>query len=210
VIGDAVTRAHAFSDEVVVADGSSPDDTVARARAAGARVVVAPKGRGAQLDAGARAAEGDVLLFLHADAVLEPGAREAIARALADPAVVGGNFRLVFDGAKTAARLFGLANDVRRRLFAVYYGDSALFVRRETFLAIGGVRPLPIFEDYDFVRRLERSGATAYVRDVSVRASSRRFAGRPVRTLALWTTLQLLYSAGLPAERLARWYRDAR
>ncbi|MDP9149343.1 MAG: glycosyltransferase family 2 protein, partial [Myxococcota bacterium] len=206
----AVESARAFADEVIVADAGSPDGTAERAAAAGAILVVAPKGRGHQLRAGATCASGDVFLFLHADVRLGPGARQAIERALLDLAVVGGNFRVRFEPASFPARVFTVANDVRRRLFRIYYGDSAIFVRATTYATLGGFRALPILEDYEFVRRLEGVGPTVYVRDVAAIASSRRFLDAPVRTLAVWTALQVLFSLGVSADRLARFYADSR
>jgi rSAM/selenodomain-associated transferase 2 len=210
-IAAAVERARAIADEVVVVDAGSPDGTADRAEAAGARVVGAPRSRGAQLDAGARAATGDVLLFLHADTTVPPGARAAILEALADPAIIAGNFYLRFTPDSFAARLFTRANDLRRRWLRIYYGDSGLFVRRATYEATGGFRDLPILEDYELVRRVERLGRTAYLRDVIIEASARRFQAAPVRTLAVWTCIQLLYSAfHVSPRRLARLYRDVR
>lgn len=209
-IEEAIRAARAVGDEVVVADGGSPDGTAALAARAGARVVFAPKGRGAQLERGARCATGDVLLFLHADARLPPAARDAIRRALETPAVEGGNFRLRFAPDGVWARLFTWGDDVRRRVFRIYYGDSAIFVRRACHRRLGGFRPLPVMEDYEFVRRLERSCRTVYVRDVVVTASARRFARAPVRTLLVWIAVQSLYSLGVPSDRLARLYRDHR
>jgi len=209
----AVRAAGAWADEVIVVDAASPDGTAPLAAAAGARVLLAPKGRGVQLRAGAAAARGEVLVFLHADAELEPGAHAALLRCLQSPEVLGGNFRLVFEGASLSARLFTLGNDLRRRLFRVYYGDSALFVRREVYEQLGGFEPLPIFEDYAFIRQLERhhAGRTAYIRDVAVRVSARRFEQAPLRTLLSWAVLQSLYSfAGVHPERLARYYADIR
>ena len=110
-----------------------------------------------------------------------------------------------------AAGLFTWANHARRRWLRIYYGDSAIFVRRRTYDALGGFRELPILEDYELVRRLERHGRTAYVRDVEVHVSARRFERAPLRTLALWTWIQLLYSAfGVSPARLARHYADIR
>ena len=211
-IARTVGLALAVGDEVIVVDAASPDDTARVAERAGARVVVTAKGRGAQLHAGACAARGDALLFLHADASLPDAARARarIEEALADPLVVGGNFYLRFDPPSSAARLFTWANDARRRWMRVYYGDSALFVRRSTYDALGGFRPLPILEDYELVRRLERAGRTVYVRDVEVVASARRFERAPLRTLLLWSALQALYLMGVPPRRLARFYADAR
>lgn len=210
-IGAAVAAARRIADEVIVADGGSNDATVAIARAAGARVVQSARGRGAQLHAGATAARGDVLLFLHADAILPVTARRAIEDALADEAVLGGNFFLRFVPESFAARLFTWANHVRRRYLHIYYGDSALFVRQAAYESLGGFRPLPIFEDYDFVRRVERAGRTVYVRDVRVEASARRFERRPLRTLAIWTALQVSYSVlRVHPDRIARFYATIR
>ena len=125
-IGAAVESARSFADEVIVADAGSPDGTAERAAAAGAIVVIAPKGRGHQLRAGAARASGDVFLFLHADVTLPAGARRAVEQALVDTTIVGGNFRLRFEPASFAAHVFTAANDVRRRLFRIYYGDSAI------------------------------------------------------------------------------------
>jgi rSAM/selenodomain-associated transferase 2 len=206
----AVRAAAAVADEVIVVDGGSADGTAECAAAAGARVVTAPKGRGRQLHAGARVACGDTLLFLHADASLPPSARAAIARALADDAVAGGNFHLRFTPASPVARLFTWANDARRRWLRIYYGDSAVFVRRVVYERLGGFAPLPILEDYEFVRRLERRERTAYVRDVTVEVSARRFEHAPLRALGAWAAIHALYAAGVPAERLARLYHDTR
>jgi rSAM/selenodomain-associated transferase 2 len=206
----AVQAAARVGDEVIVADGGSPDRTVERAHAAGARVISAPAGRGPQLHAGALAARGDILLFLHADALLAPEARDAVLRALADPAVLGGNFRLRFDSANLAARIFSWANHLRRRWLRIYYGDSGLFLRRMTYQALGGFRPLPLFEDYELTRRLERAGRTVYLDDVEIRVSARRFERSPLTTLLVWTALQVLYSAGASAERLSRLYHRQR
>lgn len=210
-IRSAVGRARAAFDEVIVADASSPDGTAAAAAEAGAVVVESSRGRGAQLHAGAMRARGDVLLFLHADVALPEGARSAIEQALATPAVLGGNFALEFVPRSPSARLFTWANDVRRRWFRIYYGDSAIFVRRHVYDALGGFRALPILEDYDLVRRLEREGKTAYIRNAVVQASARRFADAPMRTLAVWTWIQVLYSLfDVSPHRLARHYADIR
>jgi rSAM/selenodomain-associated transferase 2 len=209
-IAEAVDNARAVADEIIVADGGSPDGTAERAAAAGARVVRAPKGRGQQLRAGAACASGDVLLFLHADVRLDPRARDAIECALSDVDVIGGNFYVRFEHASFAARVFTLANHWRRERLRIYYGDSAIFVRAATYSALGGFRALPIFEDYEFVRRLEGAGRTVYLRDVIAIASARRFIDAPLRTLGVWTALQVLFSLGVSAERLARFYADAR
>lgn len=209
-IGAQVAYARSIGEEVIVADGGSPDGTAERAAAAGARVVRTAKGRGRQLRQGAAEARGDVLLFLHADTTLEAAAREAIEAHLANPAVVGGNFLLRFDPPDLWARVFDTANDLRRRVLAIYYGDSAIFVRRSVYQAIGGFRDQPLMEDFDLVKRMEAAGPTAYIREVRAWSSARRFRDAPLKTLAIWALVQGLYSAGLSAERLARLYEDIR
>jgi rSAM/selenodomain-associated transferase 2 len=209
-IEGAVQSALALGDEVIVADAESPDGTAHIAERAGAKVVTAPRGRGPQLDAGARASHGDALLFLHADARLPECARAAIEGALSSPEVVGGNFRLRFEPQTKAARFFSWANDARRRRLSIYYGDSAVFMRRSAYDALGGFRPMPLFEDYELFRRLERLGKTAYIRDIEVTASARRFESAPGRTFLVWSALQILYSMGAPPDVLAKLYADIR
>jgi glycosyltransferase involved in cell wall biosynthesis len=195
---------------VIVADAHSPDETAALARAAGAHVVLGAPGRGQQLNAGARAARGDILLFVHADVELPVSARESLRAATSSHGVIGGNFKLRFVPETPAARLYSAAYHLRRILMPIYYGDSCIFVRRSVFLELGGFADIPLFEDYEFVRRLERHGQTRYIRDTEVRASSRRFERRPLRTLALWIALQTAYSLRVSPERLARYYAAIR
>ena len=195
--------------EVLVVDGGSRDGTLAVAAAHGAQTLSAPRGRGAQLHAGAQAARGEVLWFVHADTLAPADAAERIAEALRDPAVVGGSFRLRFGGPRLAARfLTGL-----QPLFGwlgLCYGDAAVFVRREAYERSGGFRPWPLFEDLDLVRRLRCLGRLTRVSAVVV-ASPRRFEGRSFTlTFARWVVLQLLYWLGVPPDRLARHYANIR
>lgn len=198
------------SPEIVVVDGGSRDGTVAAARAFdGVRVIASERGRGAQLHAGALAAHGDVLWFVHADTLAPPDAPRHIAAALADPRTVGGNFGIRFEGPSRAARVLTRIY-ARLWLLGLRYGDSAYFVRREDYLAAGGFRPLPIFEDLDLLRRLRRRGRFVRV-PAEVVTSSRRFEGRSFALVFLhWTMLQVLFWLGVPAERLGSWYRDER
>ena len=161
------------------------------------------------MDAGAAAASGDVFLFLHADTTLDAGALAAIRRALADERVAGGNFTLRFDDEGAGGRVFALIYALQQRLLRVYFGDSAIFVRRAAFEPLGGFGTEPLMEDYAFVRRLEAYGRTCKLRSI-VRTSARRYRGRPVRTFLRWMTLMLLYRLGVPPARLQRFYREHR
>jgi len=201
-------------DAVVVADGGSRDATVAIARAhpAGASVITASGGRAAQCNAGAgaaAAAEADVLVFVHADSRLPEGAAGAVRRACADPAVIGGNFALRFDGGDRFARFLGAVYALQRR-FGRYYGDSTIWCRRGTFAALGGFRELAIMDDHDFVRRLERHGRTVCLPGPATTSDRRwRRLGVP-RTLLTWTVIRWLYAVGMPTDRLATLYRRVR
>ncbi|MEE8187878.1 MAG: TIGR04283 family arsenosugar biosynthesis glycosyltransferase [Kiloniellales bacterium] len=196
--------------EVLVIDGGSRDATVIEATFAGAHVLKAPRGRGQQLSIGAQAACGDVLLFLHADTRLGNGALSALRRALSDAAVSGGNFRILFDGDdRFSRRLEGLYAWSRR--LGLYYGDSAIFVRRNVYDALGGMLPVELMEDFDFSRRLERYGGTICIVDPPVTSSSRRFQGRrPVSIVIVWLWIHLLYYLKVRPATLAGLYDSER
>jgi rSAM/selenodomain-associated transferase 2 len=202
-------RAMAGVEEIVVCDGGSCDGTMRKAQELGAVVVRAPRNRGAQLNAGARAGRGEALWFLHADAWPHPESAQYIARSLRRKQVCGGNFRLRFDDESSAARMCETIARCQRRL-GIYYGDSGVFVRREAFRVLQGYREWPLFEDYDFVRRLERYARRKRQRTVCATlplgVSARRLQRGVARTVLLWLTLQVLYSLRVSPYRLARWY----
>lgn len=207
----AELAAETVPHEVIVADGGSDDGTPAVAVAGGARLVVAPRGRGQQLAAGAAAAAGNILLFLHADSRFPAGGLDGIAERLAaEPPLGGGNFRLLFDGGDGFSRwLDGFYAFIRRH--GLYYGDSGIFVRRAVYDRLGGIRPIALMEDYDFVRRLERSGPTCCIAEPPLHTSSRRFRGRqPAAIVAGWLWIHALFHLGMAPDRLARLYGSER
>lgn len=195
--------------EVIVVDGGSADGTAEVARARGARVVTSARGRGAQMHAGALAARGEVLWFLHADTLAPADAAECIERALRDPRAVGGNFRIRFDGERRAARFLTWLYP-RLRLLGLTYGDSGIFVRRAAYERTGGFKPFPVFEDLDLLRALWRQGRFVQAEGFVV-TSSRRFEGRSFAlTFARWALLQSLYWLGVSPHTLARLYAPVR
>lgn len=199
-------------DEVIVVDGGSTDRTVELVEQAGAcRLVRSRPGRGPQLNAGAREARGDILVFLHADVRLPARAASFIEAALADPDVVAGAFRTrtVADGRTGwVAGCLPLA-DLRSRYSGLPYGDQALFVRREAFDRVGGFPTQPIFEDVEISRRLRRAGRVRTLPETVV-VSGRRFMARPVYYAVLMNLLPVLYRLGVPPTTLARAYRHER
>jgi rSAM/selenodomain-associated transferase 2 len=193
--------------EVIVADGGSTDDSVALARAAGARTLAAPRGRGTQLAAGAAAASGDWLLFLHADCRLAPGWENVVEAFVMAPGAAGhaGYFAFALDDRSRAARRLERIVAWRCRTLALPYGDQGLLIARALYDRVGGFRPLPLMEDVDLVRRLGRRrlapiGAPLY-------ASARRYRrdGYVRRVLRNLFCLSL-YFAGVPVRRIARLY----
>ena len=210
-IGDTLSALGALEGEkeIIVVDGGSEDETVALASAAGVTVLESACGRGTQQHAGALAARGDVLWFVHADTSPPRRAISEINQALRDGFVVGGNFGLTFDGPSRAARQLTAIYPTLRWL-NLCYGDSGIFVRRSIYENIGGFRPLAIFEDLDLLRRLRRAGRFVHLKTCIV-TSSRRFEKRNFAGMWLhWTALQLLYWAGVQPNKLANWYRPVR
>ncbi len=190
--------------EVIVADGGSRDQTRARA-AAFACVVTSAPGRARQMNRGARAASGDVLLFLHADTLPPPDAFAAISAVLADPTVEAGVFRLAFDRQTPLLRFYGFCT--RFRLPRLCFGDRALFVRRAVFETLGGFPELPIFEDLEMVRLLYRRGGFRFLPQ-AVTTSARRFERygtlrQQLRNGYLW----LRYVLGADPHEVAHHYR---
>ncbi len=194
--------------EVIVCDGGSEDATVEIARQCGLRVIEAERGRGRQMNAGAKLAKGDTLLFLHADTRLPENALALVAGALADEKVCGGNFGLMFDGGTREARLLTSLYPFLK-MGGMLYGDSAIFVRRRVFESLGGYRDYPIFEDCDLYRRMRRVGRFARL-NARATTSSRRFEGRFIRTFALWSLMQILYWIGVNPNLLNRLYKPLR
>lgn len=194
--------------ELIVVDGGSRDATRSRARPL-ARVLEAEPGRGGQLDAGARAAVGEILVFLHADTRLSPEAAGPLSRLLAEPGVAGGCFRFgVAPPPRGLSRWRWLeaAVRLRTRLFRTATGDQALFATREAYRSSGGFPPWPLFEDVEFVRRLRDVGHFR-VLPVEARTSRRRWERAGFwRTVGTHWLLRGAYAAGVGPERLARWY----
>jgi rSAM/selenodomain-associated transferase 2 len=195
--------------ELLVVDGGSRDDTLGVARQLADRVLVAPRGRAAQMNAGAAVARGDVVLFLHADTLLPPGYPERVAGALATGAI-GGRFDLRLDAPGLVYRGLERLISLRSRLTGVATGDQAIFVRRDVFERLGGYPPVPLMEDIALCRRLKRAGRLVPLRDRVV-TSARRWQQHGVaRTVLLMWALRAGYYAGLSPDRLARLYADAR
>ena len=193
--------------DVVVADGGSRDGTADVARRHGARLVEAETGRGRQLAAGAAAAEGAWLLFLHADTRPAPGWDEDVSAFIVQSANQGraACFRFALDDPASAARLLERLVALRCRVFALPYGDQGLLIHRSLYEALGGYRPLPMMEDVDLVRRIGRR-RLAYLGTPAVTSAVRFRRAGYVPRMARNVCCLLLFSLGVRAETVARLY----
>lgn len=193
--------------EVIVADGGSTDGTVELSSAACAKTIVSAKGRGSQQNAGARAALGDTLLFLHADTLLPPDFPLHIERTLAQPGVSAGAFRFRLDESGFSMALVEWMVKWRCQLRQTPYGDQAIFVRRAAFAKAGGFPEAPILEDYELIRRLQRQGRIA-IADADAVTSARRWKRLGLlRTTCSNQLCLLAYRFDVSPETIARWRR---
>jgi rSAM/selenodomain-associated transferase 2 len=187
--------------QLIVVDGGSSDDTAALAAPLADLVVHSERGRARQMNAGARHARGDALLFLHADTILPPDADRLIGMALETRA--WGRFDVALAGAHPLLPLIAAMMNLRSRLTGIATGDQALFVRLALFRQLGGFAPIPLMEDIEFSARLKRAGPPACLRR-RVTTSARRWEKNGVlRTVLLMWRLRLAYFFGADPQRLA-------
>ena len=194
--------------ELLVVDGGSTDCTRQIAIKYG-EVIASERGRARQMNAGAAAASGATLLFLHADVWLEPGAIQGVEAAVA-AGYVGGAFKQRIDGTHPLYRLIEFAANFRARCLKVFYGDGGIFVNRSHFQQIGGFPNLPIMEEIGFSRELRQIGRTTLV-EPCIHISPRRWeqTGIARTTLINWL-ITFLFCCGISPSRLARMYRQIR
>jgi rSAM/selenodomain-associated transferase 2 len=204
---DALARTLAETDfsgaELVVASVSD-DDSLGPLRLAhpGIAWIDAPRGRAAQMNAGAAAAHGEWLVFLHADTRLPSGWKDAIGAARRDPRVNAGCFRFALDSTSRKARIIEIGVRARVALLGLPYGDQALFVRRDAFVSLGGYADLPIMEDVDLVQRLRRKGRLHRSTLTSTTSARRWERDGWLRRTTRHLMLILLYFCGVEPARL--------
>ncbi len=194
--------------ELIIVDGGSTDESVIIAEKYG-KVVASQRGRAKQLNVGASAASGDILLFLHADVWLEPGALNAVETTLSS-GYVGGGFCQKIDAKNLLYRLIEKTADMRGKYQKVFYGDSGIFVRKDIFERIGGFPDVPIMEELRFSKQLRRLGKTSMVKP-HIHISARRWETNGIirTTLKNWY-ITALYHCGFSLEQLAKIYQDIR
>lgn len=198
---DATLRAleeNTTAHEVIVADGGSTDGTPALAQSHGARVVACPwKNRSRQMNEGRKAAQGEILLFLHADTVIPPAALETLVRTLSTRSAVGGGFARRYASSSRILQLTCQLATWRCQWFGWFLGDQAIFVTTAVFDTLGGYQDMSLFEDLDFSRRMKSQGRLVTI-PLPVVSSPRRFARRgPFRTTLADLGLTVGYLLGL-------------
>lgn len=193
--------------EVIVVDGGSTDETRRIATMHGARVIDSGRGRGHQMNAGAAAANGTVLLFLHADTQLPNKFASHVHSTLTQPGVAAGAFLLEVAAPSRSLRWIEWGANIRSRWCQLPYGDQAIFVSAEKFRQLGGFAELPLMEDVEFIRRCRRHGRIA-IASAAVRTSGRRWLRLGVaKTTCLNCILLVAYFLGVSPRIVARWYR---
>ncbi len=206
VVDHARVVGYGLDVEIVVVDGDPAGATLRALSRPGVTGLTAPAGRASQQNAGAAAARGENLLFLHADTRLPAGAFQAAAAALAAGATLGA-FSLAIRSGHPWLRLVAAGANLRSRLFFLPYGDQAFFTRREAFFALGGFPDIPVMEDVAYARAVARAGGRVAVLPGRAVTSARRYEAEGVfRATARNLALLALYGLGVSPGRLARHY----
>jgi len=195
--------------ELIIVDGGSSDTTVAIAERYG-QVIRSPRGRATQMNAGAAAASGDVLLFLHADTQMPDNAFCAIEHALTSPGVVAGAFRVCFNCDRWPYRLVAYVTNLRSRVRKVFTGDQAYFIRASSFKAIGGYPDQPLMEDLEIIARLRKRGKVILLTQYVTTSARRHEKIGLLRSVLFMWYLRTLYKLGVSPAQLQRMYVDVR
>ncbi len=199
--------------EVILVDGGSIDNTVKISQQLGVRVLSSPKGRAHQMNVGAKAATGEILLFLHADTILPLGFEQMVRSTMYPPLresktpPIAGAFTLQIDDSMPSLRWIERLVAWRSKWRQMPYGDQAIFLTAETFRSVGGFMEMPIMEDFDLIKRLQRLGRIEIL-SAPVITSARRWLQRGVwQTTLINQAIIIGYSIGISPDRLATWYR---
>lgn len=200
-----------YSDniEIIVVDGQSEDRTVEFAKQYPVKVIQCFKNRAIQMNEGARIAKGDIFLFLHSDCLLEDDGLEEISHTLSN-GYIGGCLSQRINSNKSIYRFIEASGNIRARLFRVFYGDQAIFVRRDIFFKIGGFDNVSIFEDVLFSKKMKKEGKTKIL-NKKIFISPRRWEKNgPIKTTFINWILTLGFLLNMPFDSLKRIYRDIR
>jgi rSAM/selenodomain-associated transferase 2 len=194
--------------EVIVVDGGSSDDTCQVAAACGVKVIASPAGRSQQMNLGAAAATGEILLFLHGDSRLPLGFDRLIRQTMSvDQPPIAGAFWLGIEAPQRSLRWVERGVQWRSQVCQMPYGDQGIFLQAKIFEELGGFPDLPIMEDFELIRRLRKRGKILIISQ-SVMTSARRWLQKGILKTTLINQLMVLgYLVGVSPERLLELYR---
>jgi rSAM/selenodomain-associated transferase 2 len=197
--------------EIIAVDGDPQGETIKAIEDRNVVSITSPKGRALQMNAGAAVAQGEILIFLHADTKLPSSALKKISQVLEDEKYVGGAFDLRIDSDRLFLKYIAARARLRSRLNKIPYGDQAIFIRKSYFDKIGHFKEIPLMEDVDLMRRIKKKGGKIFILRDRVKTSARRWEKEGV----LYTTLKnqlliSLYYLGVGPDKLAKFYRSHR
>lgn len=200
-------RERAPGVELIVVDGGSTDNSFTIAQELSDKAAESPRGRAAQMNAGAKLATGDVLWFLHADSAISISAAQHIEAVMRNPQLVGGCFRLHIDSPRWIYRIRDAIGNLLVDLTSIALGDRGFFCRRETFFEVGGFPEIAILEDAEFYRKIKRLGLVVQLNE-TIGTSPRRYEKLgPATTMLFYALIMLLYVARVPMNVLERMVR---
>ncbi|MGL1930887.1 MAG: TIGR04283 family arsenosugar biosynthesis glycosyltransferase [Desulfotalea sp.] len=195
------------SIELIVVDGGSSDASIDIAKEHGAKIISAPRGRGIQLNRGAKASTGDILLFLHADTILPSDFNYLIRKAVAQKGCVAGAFSLGIDCNHFGLFIISYLANIRSRLFSMPYGDQGIFIPKSLFTELKGFPEVPIMEDYIFIKNAQKNGNIVTLSE-KVFTSPRRWQNMGIiRTTILNQAIVIGYKCGTKLTTLSKWYQ---
>lgn len=218
VLNEAKTLRHFLSrlhlseaEELIVVDGGSSDDTLSIAREFTDRVFSTRSGRARVMNYGASLADGDILLFLHADCILPEGGFHAIRQAVHDHSIAAGAFFLSIAHSSFSFRIIERTANIRSRITSLLYGDQGMFLRKDVFDRIGGFPDIPLMEDIEISGLLKKEGDLVFI-NPPIKASPRRWISEGIiyTTLRDWTIAFLYTFVKVPPEKLVTYYRNIR
>ena len=210
-INNLIEHVHSIGEgtdyEIIVVDGSPTRDTISALKDDRTISITSDVGRARQMNRGAEAAQGDVLIFLHADTKLPQEAFEKISGALLDKTCIGGSFSLGMDTDRISLKFIAWTANVRVWFTRVPFGDHAIFLKKEYFQEIGGYKDIPLMEDVELMQRIRKSGKKIIILKEKVKTSPRKWEqGGIFRTTFRNHIIRKLYRFGVSPHTLHRIY----